>query len=155
MNDTLENEVEDKTREEVVVLQPVGMATKPDHASVRVEGEELPVLDMGEVSDGNHSFNALYEHRNLLFLALMKSQPRLSWFSQKHDNGGFWPGWFICGTTVWNSAVEHFTITYHMPIELLELARQTNASELPLAQPWDGHTSEDVLDRLRGWLSCI
>jgi hypothetical protein len=115
---------------------------------------KLP-CNVGEVSDGHHTFDELYDHRNLLFLALMKSQPQLSWFSLLHDDGTSWPGFFICGTGVQTSVCEHYTVTYHMPEQFLELARQTGAPELPVAMLWDGHTPNDVLQRLRDWVSCI
>jgi len=38
----------------------------------------------GLVSDGYHSFNELYEHRNLLFINLMRSNPEISWRANNH-----------------------------------------------------------------------
>ena len=53
---------------------------------------KLP-CDPGEVSDGYHTFNELYEHRHALFLALMKAYPQWSWYSGKHHDGSEWQGW--------------------------------------------------------------
>lgn len=44
--------------------------------------------DPGEISDGYHTFNELYQHRCALFLALMASNPSIS----KHHDGSEWDG---------------------------------------------------------------
>ncbi len=74
----------------------------------------------GLVSDGYHTFNELYEHRNLLFLSLMQAH------------------WDL--------------ITYHLPDRLLHLAQKTGATQLAIAPKWDGHTPNDVIDRLFDWI---
>jgi hypothetical protein len=38
--------------------------------------------DMGDVSDGYHTFNELYEHRHMLFLMLMYSRCQDAWYSR-------------------------------------------------------------------------
>lgn len=103
---------------------------------------KLP-CDVGEVSDGYHTFNELYEHRCALFLALMKSMPNISWFSPLHEDGTFMEGWFIAGIRTPNG-----DISYHLPNSLLPLAGLTGAVRLDRAPRWDGHTSADVIHRL-------
>lgn len=101
------------------------------------------MIDMGDVSDGSHTSNELYEHRHSLTLALMRSMPQVSWFSRAHNDGSSFDGWFIVGIDLPTG-----TITYHMPERLYEAARATGAKELDKGQEWDGHTSQDVVERL-------
>ena len=98
---------------------------------------------VGQVSDGYHTFDELYEHRHMLFLSLMKLLPRSSWFSRVHADGSGYAGWFICGIHLPSGQV-----TYHLPDCLLLGARDTGATETPRAPAYDGHTSADVLARL-------
>lgn len=107
--------------------------------------EDWP-MDMGEVSDGYHTFNELYEHRYILFIALMKADVGLSWRSRKHDDGSSMDGWFIAGIKFF----EGWTITYHLPDRLWSLLDRNFLIATPDRAPkWDGHTSDDVLARLR------
>jgi hypothetical protein len=105
-------------------------------------------LNVGEVSDGYHTFNELYLHRHSLMLVLMKAHPDLSWFSPKHDDGAMMDGWFIAGIRT-----PFGIISYHLPVGFLHLAELTGAKQLDQAPEWDGHTSSDVLARLQGWVS--
>ncbi len=104
--------------------------------------------DAGEVSDGFHTFNELYDHRCLLFIALMKSDPTMAWFSMFHHDQSYIEGYFVAGMTLPTGK----TITYHMPTKFFEFAKSTHAAELDFAPPWDGHTSRDVIARLTDWL---
>lgn len=97
-----------------------------------------------QISDGYHTFGELYEHRCNLFLALMKALKDDSWFSLKHDDTSSFEGWFICGIQL-----ETGMVTYHLPIDLWDVARRTGALELELAPTWDGHTADDVVVRLQ------
>lgn len=103
---------------------------------------------VGDVSDGFHTFNELYDHRCLLFLALMRAHPADSWFTMEHHDGEVWTGWFIAGLTLPTRKV----ITYHLPMKFWDSAKRTAAEELDRAPKWDGHTSNDVIDRLMEWL---
>ena len=99
------------------------------------------------VGDGHHTFDELYEHRHMLFLALMKTAPALSWISRTHADGSAYSGWFICGMHLPTGDV-----TYHLPDRLFDLAVQTGAPVLPTAPAFDGHTAKDVLSRLSEWI---
>jgi len=101
---------------------------------------------IGEVSDGFHTLNAQDEHRHRLFLALMSTCTHRAWFSKLHHDGEmpFGEDWFIAGIELPSGQV-----SYHLPMHLWECARLTNARELPVGIEWDGHTSNDVLKRLR------
>ena len=98
----------------------------------------------GQVSDGYHTFDELYDHRCTLFVALMAAHPQLSWMSTKHDDGSMFDGWFICGMDLPTG-----TVTYHLPAQMIGLAQDTGAKVLPSAPKWDGHTPADVVARIR------
>lgn len=104
------------------------------------------MLDCGKTSDGYHTFDELYEHRNSLFLALMKFAPFNSWISKLHDDGTMFEGWFVGGMNL-----ETGDITYHLPITAWHLACLTGARQLPRAPKFDGHTPADVVKRLQAW----
>jgi len=103
--------------------------------------------EAGEVSDGYHTFNELYEHRCTLFLALMKAHPSLSWISAKHSDGSTWDGWFIAGIKAPTGDT-----TYHLPSRMWSLACETGAAVLETGMHWDGHTASDVVDRIQAWV---
>lgn len=112
----------------------------------------------GETSDGYHTFNELYQHRIVLFVALAemvlianrkeaKDRPEVvTWCSQKHSDGSKWDGWFIAGLELSTGQV-----TYHLPMSDWERVSKI----LPVveqAPEWDGHTPADVVDRLERWV---
>lgn len=94
--------------------------------------------DIGEISDGYHTFNSLYRQRCILFAALCNTFKTLSWKSRKHSDGEecFGGGWFIVG--IETSAG---TYTYHYENEFWDLFK---CQELDVAKEWDGHTDKDV-----------
>lgn len=93
----------------------------------------------GETSDGYHTFNELYEHRHALFSIVVNVYD--GWKSRKHSDGTEWEGWFIAGVQTPQGQA-----TYHIPERLWEAYKCT---ELETAPEWDGHTSADVIDRLK------
>ncbi len=116
-----------------------------------------------DAHDGYHSFTELYDHRITLYVALCKTLktawkeyiykyelgddnkdwPNPVWRSKKHSDGEAWDGWFILG--IHKGKGEQ--ITYHIPMSRWE---DTNfADTLELAPEWDGHTPQDVLERLK------
>lgn len=95
--------------------------------------------DIGENHDGYHTFNELYEHRHLLFLNLIKDNKK-AWKSKKHKDGTMYDDMFIAGLEL-----ENGIITYHLPIKYWQLCR---VYEIETAPEWDGHTPQDVCDRL-------
>jgi hypothetical protein len=110
----------------------------------------------GETSDGYHTFNDLYEHRNLLFVNLLQAYVDIydekglnkeiyPFWSKKHDDGSMFEGYVIAGMLVRGDAY----ITYHLQDRFIDLLKKANVIELDKAPAWDGHTSADVLDRLR------
>ncbi len=104
-------------------------------------------VDKGEISDGYHTFNELYDHRCTLFLALIQRVPSMSWISKKHDDGSSFDGWFIAGMRLPSGDV-----TYHLPEKMWDLAVKTGAELRNFAPKWDGHKSQDVVIRLQEWI---
>lgn len=101
----------------------------------------IPMDTVGEVSDGYHTFNELYEHRNMLFAVMLAFNKDRSFKSRMHSDGTSYEGWFIAGMdTKWGQ------ITYHMPNDMWHIVE---AKELDKAPEWDGHTPNDVLGRIR------
>lgn len=100
-----------------------------------------------DISDGYHTFGELYEHRCTLFLALMKSNPNISWISKKHHDESEWAGWFIAGMQLPTGDV-----TYHLPIKMWDMAVGAKIPVLYTGVEWDGHTSADVVKRIQEWL---
>jgi hypothetical protein len=107
---------------------------------------KLP-CETGQVSDGYHTFEELYAHRSALFLALMAQQPEISWISNMHDDDSSFDGWFVAGMNLPTGQV-----TYHCPNGLWSLANRTGAKFVRNAPKWDGHTSNDVLQRIWDWI---
>lgn len=105
------------------------------------------VDDPGKVSDGFHTFDELYDHRLGLFAALMLSNPEISWISPLHDDGSRIKGWFIAGMNLPTGP-----ITYHLPNQYLEHLNAGKIKYLNRAPEFDGHTSQDVLQRLADWV---
>lgn len=100
--------------------------------------------DTGEISDGYHTFNELYEHRHTLFIALAQSHKDIAWRARANDDGSVWDGWFVAGMHLGTGDV-----SYHLPIRLW---RELEGIEtLDKAPEFDGHKSNDVIIRLRAW----
>lgn len=94
--------------------------------------------DIGELSDGFHTFNSLYYQRAILFATLVNTYNEFAWKSKKHEDGQFCfgGGWFIVGIDTPKGSY-----TYHYEMEYWDLF---DCKELPKAKHWDGHTDEDV-----------
>lgn len=97
---------------------------------------EIP--ELGELSDGFHTFNSLYEQRVVLFAALVNTFSDLAWKSYKHEDGSpcFNGGWFIVGIDT-----PEGPYTYHYENKYWDMF---HCKELPVAKEWDGHTDKDV-----------
>lgn len=94
--------------------------------------------DIGELSDGFHTFNSLYHQRAVLFATIVNTYKELSWKSKRHENGEFcFDGdWFIVGIDTPKG-----NYTYHYPLEYWDMFQ---CKELYKAKHWDGHTDKDV-----------
>ena len=104
--------------------------------------EVANVKDIGDVSDGFHTFNGLYEQRMILFAALVKAYKDKAWKSYRHEDGEycFGGGWFIVGIdTPEGSYTYHYENKYWDMFDCVDLTR---------AKHWDGHTEKDAETRL-------
>lgn len=96
--------------------------------------------DMGDVSDGYHTFNELYHHRAVLFANICNGSSQ-AWKSKKHHDGSMYENIFIVGLNT-----KYGQITYHYDIDPYWDLFQ--CAELKTAPKWDGHTSYQVVKRL-------
>lgn len=104
-----------------------------------------------EISDGYHTFDELYDHRITLFIALCKKIKNEGsavyvWRSKRHSDNELCFGTgtqFVLGL----HAEQGEQITYHIPIERWDECHFANTLEKAFV--WDGHTSADVLERIK------
>ena len=96
--------------------------------------------DMGEISDGYHTFNQLYHQRAILFATIVNQNVNKSWKSFKHEDGKCCfdsnGEWFIVGIDTPKGSY-----TYHYEKKYWNYFK---CKELETAKHWDGHTEEDV-----------
>lgn len=117
------------------------------HTLLRAEGDDL------EVSDGYHTFDELYDHRITLYITLchMLKAGEFDgkadvWRSKRHSDGELCFGTgsqFVMGI----GREKGEQVTYHIPIERWN--ETAYAETLDKSPEWDGHSSADVLERLR------
>lgn len=100
--------------------------------------------EIGQVSDGYHTFDELYEHRNMLFISLLRSMPKLAWRARHHSDGTMFEGFFVAGLRL-----ESGMITYHVPSTLWKYLDYSRIATLDKAPEWDGHTAQDVINRMK------
>ena len=123
------------------VLDYHWLATEAYNAGYR----KLPD-NIGEFSDGYHTFNELYHHRAVLFSVICNMMPEKAWKSKLHDTGDMYDGMFIVGIET-----EQGQATYHYDIE--PYWDMFKVKELEKAPKWDGHTPSDAIERI-GNIDC-
>lgn len=96
------------------------------------------ISDIGEFSDGFHTFNSLYHQRAVLFATLVNTYSSHSWKSYRHEDGQlcFGGGWFIVGIDTPKGSY-----TYHYENKYWDMF---NCQTYENAKHWDGHTDDDV-----------
>lgn len=105
--------------------------------------------EMGNISDGYHTFNELYRYRMLynaaFFNELAKGDIKVC-KSHKHYDGEecFGGGWFIVMAELPTGQISN-----HYENRYWELF---NIHELDTAWEWDGHTSNEAADRIESYL---
>jgi hypothetical protein len=101
---------------------------------------ELSNEDVGELSDGYHTFNQLYHQRAVLFACIVRQNKNKAWKSFKHSDGKYCfdsnGEWFIVGVDT-----PQGSYTYHYAKEYWDMF---DCQELECGKEWDGHTEEDV-----------
>ncbi|UOF77081.1 hypothetical protein [Caudoviricetes sp.] len=98
-------------------------------------------IKAGEISDGYHTFDELYEHRYYLWIALVKMLMTINnatAYKFKH-----YEGYFVLGIEIpIGGRIKQ--ISYHLPIKLWDLINIPEKGWI-----FDGHTSNDVLKTLQ------
>jgi hypothetical protein len=118
------------------------MTLDPRLESINRAIQLLPDDVKNKISDGYHTFGELYEHRCLLYILWINClQNGTPWKSKKHSDGTSFDGWFVSGIEL-----DGNQITYHLP---LNLWNYLHAEEIEKAVPFDGHTAQDVILRIR------
>jgi hypothetical protein len=102
--------------------------------------EQQTCEDVGELSDGYHTFNQLYHQRAVLFACIVRQNKNKAWKSFKHSDGKYCfdsnGEWFIVGVDT-----PQGSYTYHYAKEYWDIF---DCQELECGKEWDGHTEEDV-----------
>lgn len=134
----------DDARAQVEQLQ--GQLDKALEARSRLEIQ----LEDGELSDGYHTHNELYEYR-----LLYNAHAARGWLaagcpvsrSKRHDDGEecFGGGWFVVAATLPTGQVSN-----HYRLD--DWGLFDGIPELPTAPMWDGHTPAEAAERLRAAL---
>ena len=99
--------------------------------------------NIGEFSDGYHTFNELYHHRAVLFSVICNNNKHLAWKSMRHDDPSdqMYDGMFIVGImTPLGQATYHY--------DILPYWEMFNVPILENAPKWDGHTPEQAIERI-------
>lgn len=99
-----------------------------------------------EVGDGYHTLSELYDHRAALFAALCSAHHEHSFCAKRQHDGVGSTGYFLAGINHPQAGL----ITYHIQDKfrgVFNLACGTVYDDRCLI-PYDGHTSDDVLNRL-------
>ena len=96
------------------------------------------VKDIGDLSDGFHTFNQLYYQRMMLFAVIVRQNKDKAWKSFRHEDGElcFGGGWFIVGVDT-----PEGSYTYHYEAKYFDLF---DCDILDYGKHWDGHTEKDV-----------
>ncbi len=105
-------------------------------------------IDVGEVSDGYHTFNELYEFRKVYNAALFNSFNKHDLYnvhkSEYHHDGGkcFGGGWFIVVAILPGGQISN-----HYEMKDWDLFKIPSVEKA--LHEFDGHTASDVLERLK------
>lgn len=104
-------------------------------------------IDMGEISDGYHTFNELYYYRMLYNAAFFNLLPK-EWVhkSKRHHTGEecFGGGWFIVMANLPTGQISN-----HYELKDWDLFQ---VPEKEFADEWDGHTPQEAAERLHKYL---
>lgn len=102
----------------------------------------------GDLSDGYHTFDELYEHGCLLFLTWLVEEKtcfkgrRAVYYLPDHFDG-----WDLVATNIGQKQ-----ISYHVPAKYRDILEKHFVPKSDLESIWDGHTAADVARRLEGRL---
>jgi hypothetical protein len=118
------------------------------------KNSESGKIKTNEISDGYHTFKELYDHRCNLFILscklLLKNNPNAKvWKTLTRHDYLQDVGWFLMGI----NTEEGNQITYNLKIDYWDLC--DFAETIRRAPKWDGHTSNDVINRLNTIINSI
>lgn len=102
--------------------------------------KEKDLIETDLISDGYHTFDGLYFQRCILFAFICNQNKEISWKSKKHSDGSMYENYFIVGIDTPKGSY-----TYHYHIDFWNYFK---VKELDNAPEWDGHTEEDIVERL-------
>jgi len=144
--------------EELKKWQPIATPSLDKLISFAEKMENEPT-DKGEISDGYHTFNELYNYRMLYNAAFFNSLANYdSWAdgsweveydvhkSKRHNDGEecFGGGWFIVMAELPTGQISnHYEMKYW---------NLFNIPEKVVANKWDGHTPQQAAERLEDYL---
>lgn len=118
------------------------------------EVSSIEVRSLADVSDGYHTIAELYDHRIELWITVCRFISNMEedydsktgkrvWRSEFYSDGKTMVGWFLLGIGREGGK----QMTYHLPMSRWN---DTEFAEILDRGPeWDGHTSADVLERLK------
>lgn len=112
-----------------------------------IDSLQYEQIDMGEVSDGYHTFNELYHYRMLYNAAFFNLLPKnMVHKSKRHHTGEecFGGGWFIVMANLPTGQVSN-----HYELKDWDLFQ---VPEKEIADEWDGHTPQEAAERLHKYL---
>ena len=110
---------------------------------IKVDAEELKSdnVNTGEITDGYHTFNELYDQRAKMLSVICNVYKDRAWKSLKHADGSMYENMFIFGIDTPAGMA-----TYHMDID--PYWDMFHCEELAVAPEWDKHTPEQAAMRL-------
>jgi hypothetical protein len=121
------------------------MNLSEDQINVMIKANKI---DTNLINDGYHNFGELYEARIVLYIAICRqlsdNSAHIIWRSKKHSDGSEWEGWFLLGIDIAKGS----QITYHLPMSKWDETHFVDDT-YDQAPEFDGHTSADVLERLK------
>lgn len=101
-----------------------------------IQNKILNLPNKGDLSDGYHTYNELYDHRMVLFSIICNQNTNISWKSKLHEDGTMFEDYFIVGV---NTPDGQFTYHYH-----IDHWNKFKVTELKRAPHYDGHTPNDI-----------
>lgn len=125
--------------------------SKDDPYTINVRERSDDMEDKGNISDGYHTFNELYEYRLLYNASMFNELAKQGLYdvhkSKRHSDGEecFGGGWFIV-----QAQLPTGQISNHYEMKDWDLFQ---IPEKEKANIWDGHTPQDVAKRLRDFLT--
>lgn len=118
----------------------LSVETSNDGSVNIIENEQkFSIENIGEFSDGFHTFNELYYHRMILFSVICNIYKDKAWKSWFHEDGTMFDDYFIVGITTPDG---DYSYHYHK-----DYWNKFNVRIQAKAPKWDGHKPKDI-DRL-------